>query len=339
MKYFVDFLTELKKGNVFPVYLFYGPETYLREQAVLRLRETLLPPGGSELNYEVLDGETVPVREIVAAARHTPFISGRRLVVVRNPGLFQPAQGKNDGDEKHLLEYLAGPHAGTCLVFNTAQGVDRRKKVYKEVARVGRAIEFTRLRPAELAKWLAKLAREEECALSREAAEELLARCGQDMYTLYHEMRKLTCHAGRGKEISPAMVRELVAGRVEENIFEVVDAIGSKDCVRALSGVRNLLLQKHQPQQITGMVARQFRLILQVRGLLESGRTRDEIIALLKMHPYVYRKIYQQRNNFSTGRLVRCINELAELDYRVKTGRTAFYPAMETLILKICAEK
>jgi DNA polymerase-3 subunit delta len=135
------------------------------------------------------------------------------------------------------------------------------------------------------------------------------------------------------------MVRELVAGRVEENIFEVVDAIGSKDCVRALSGVRNLLLQKHQPQQITGMVARQFRLILQVRGLLESGRTRDEIIALLKLHPYVYKKIYQQRNNFSTGRLVRCINELAELDYRVKTGRTAFYPAMETLILKICAEK
>lgn len=339
MKYFVDFLNELTRGDVFPVYLFYGPETYLREQAISRLREILLPSGGGELNYEVLDGETLTVREIITTAGYTSLIAGRRLVVVRNPVLFQPAQAKNDAEEKHLLEYLAGPPAGTCLVFDSGQGVDRRKKVYKEVARVGRAIEFTRLKPAELVKWLAKLAREQGCTLSREAAGELLARCGREMYTLYHEMGKLACYAGRGKEISPAMVRELVTGGVEENIFEVVDAIGLRDCARALSGIRSLLLQKYPPRQITGMVAKQFRMILQVRGLQEAGRTREEIGTLLQLHPFVYKKIQQQQNNFSTDRMVRCINELAELDYRVKTGRVAFYPAMETLILKICAEK
>ncbi|AGL00823.1 DNA polymerase III subunit delta [Desulfoscipio gibsoniae] len=337
MKYFIDFLTELKKGTIAPVYLLYGPESYLREQAIERLKEYVLPPGGEQLNFEVLDGSVMSGQEIATAAASTSFIPGRRLVLVRSPQIFQANSGKNEREIKHVLDYLAAPCPGTCLVFETAQNVDRRKKIYKEMARAGRAIEFTLLKPADLTKWLAKRAREEGCAINREAATELLARCGRDMYTLYHEMQKLTCYKGPGKTIGLGTVRQLVAPRVEESIFEVVDAIGEKNCVRALSGIRNLLLQKQQPQQIIGMVARQFRLILQVQGLAGAGQSREQIIAVLKLHPFVYTKIYGQRRNFSVAQLVMALNNLAELDHYIKTGRADFYPAMETFILKICA--
>ncbi|SFQ99695.1 DNA polymerase III subunit delta [Desulfoscipio geothermicus] len=354
MKYFLDFLAQLKGGDIAPVYLFYGPENYLRDQAIRRLREAILPPGGEELNYEVLDGTVVTGRDIAAAAGSTPFVKGRRLVVVRNTGLFQASGKKKESDvnEEHfkqeepkntdvkqILEYLSAPCAGTCLVFATAQSVDKRKKIYKETARVGRAIEFAGLKPTDLVKWLAKLAREAGCSISREAAQELMARCGRDMYTLYNEMNKLTCYVGPGKTIDPETVRELVTGQLEENIFEVVDAIGAKNVMRALAGIRNLLLQKHQAQQITGMVARQFRLILQVKELAGAGHTREDILSALKLHPFVHKKISAQKDNFQTRQLVWAINNLTELDYRVKTGQAAFFTAMETFILKICAEK
>lgn len=337
MKYFIDFLAELKKGNVAPVYLFYGPEGYLREQAVERLKEYVLPPGGEQLNFEVLDGSVMSGREIVAAAAYASFIPGRRLVLVKSPQIFQASAEKNDREIKYVLDYLAAPCPGTCLVFDSAQNVDRRKKIYKETARAGRTIEFTLLKPADLIKWLAKRAREDGCAINREAAEELLARCGRDMYTLYHEMQKLACYTEPGKTIGIEVVRQLVAARVEENIFEVVDAIGEKNCVRALSGIRNLLLQKQQPQQIIGMVARQFRLILQVQGLARAGQSREQIISLLKIHPFVYKKIYAQRQNFPLEQLVKALNKLTELDHNIKIGLVDFYPAMETFVLKICA--
>jgi len=336
LKYFLDFLAQLKKGVIAPVYLFYGPENYLRDQAVRRLREHLLPPGAQEFDYHVLDGEVASMQDIFSAASFAPLMAGRRLVVVRGSGLFK-GDGKKPDDESGILSYLAQPCTGTCLVFDTDKGVDKRRKVYKEAAKVGYAVEFTRLKPAELTKWLAKVAGEEGCSLHREAADELLSRCGRDMYTLYNEIKKLTCFLGPGKSIGPGVVREMVAGRVEENIFEVVDAAGEKDCLRALSGIRNLLLQKQQPQQIIGMVARQFRLILQVRELAAGGDTREQIIAALKMHPFVYQKIYRQRKNFDRAQLVGIINRLTELDYHIKTGRSVFYPAMETLIIKICA--
>ena len=260
----------------------------------------------------------------------------RRLVVVQDTKLFQSG---DRGGEESVMEYLAEPGAGTCLVFNTGQGVDRRRKIFKEVSRLGRAVECTRLKPAELTGWLAKLAGEEGCTMRRDAAEELLARCGRDMYTLYNEMKKLTCYAGPGSVVGLDMVRELAAPRVEENIFEVVDAIGGRDCQRALSGIRNLLLQKQQPQQIIGMVARQFRLIFNMRESVDVGLSREEIMAELKLHPFVYKKIFQQRNNFPPGQLVEIMNSLTELDYNIKTGRVFFYPAMETLVLKLCAGK
>jgi len=336
MKYFVDFLAELKKGDLAPVYLLHGPESYLREQAIERLKEFVLPLGGEQLNFDVLDGSQMSGREIATAAAYASFIPGRRLVLVRSPQIFEAKSEKNDKDIKHVLDYLSCPNNGTCLVFETAQNVDRRKKIYKETARVGRAIEFTLLKPADLTKWLAKRVKEEGCAIDRVAVEELLARRGRDMYTLYHEIQKLACFIGPGNTISIETVRLMVAPRVEHNIFEVVDAIGEKNCVRALSGIRDLLQQKQQPQQIIGMVARQFRLIFQVQGLAQSGKSREQIIAALKLHPFVYTKIYAQRKNFSAGQLVEALNKLTELDYAIKTGRVDFYPAMEGYILKIC---
>lgn len=107
MKYFIDFLAELKKGNVAPVYLFYGPEGYLREQAVERLKEYVLPPGGEQLNFEVLDGSVMSGREIVAAAAYASFIPGRRLVLVKSPQIFQASAEKNDREIKYVLDYLA----------------------------------------------------------------------------------------------------------------------------------------------------------------------------------------------------------------------------------------
>lgn len=369
MKYFVDFLAELKKGVVYPVYLFYGPENYLIDQALFRLKENLLPPGGEQFNYQVLDGEKLEVGDLFATTGSASFLPGRQLVVVRQPGFIKaaPRKGSRDvqdtgdpedrnlvdrreeqqkkdlerlkADEKLFLDYLAAPPEGTCLILIAGSSVDRRKKTYKEVSRVGRVVEFSQLRPMDLKKWLAKRAREENCRLEPEAAELLLERCGRDMYTLYHEMDKLVSFMGQAGVISSGAVRELVAARIEESIFEVVDAIGLQDGRRALTGIRNLLLHKYPPPLIMGMVARQFRLLFQVKGLRDMGQSREEIMSALKLHPFVYQKVSRQCHNFNTGQLVRLIHDLVELDHRVKSGGAVFYPALETLILKICAQK
>jgi DNA polymerase-3 subunit delta len=341
LKYYLDLLDSLKRGNIAPVYLFYGPEVYLREQALARFKEILLEPATAEFNLDLLDGEGTGPDAIVAAAGLPPLLAARRLVIVRQAGLFRPARaGAGESGERPgealLRSYLEQPAAETCLVFDAGEAVDKRRKIYKLVAAKGRVVEFSLLKPTEIYRWLEQRARQEGRGIQREASEEMLRRRGKSLISLYQEMEKLINYTAPGTTITPREVRDLVPEKLEDSIFAVVDAIGEKQCARALQGIRDLLLCRVQPHYILAMVVRQFRLILLAGELRREGCSGPELAARLGAHPFVAKKVQEQGRNFTTAQLLELLDSLGEIDVKTKTGRLDFYPAMEMLVLKLC---
>ena len=76
-----EFLKKLNDGSVPSVLFFEGPEEHLKQEALALLRKALLPEGFEELNESRLtDPET---DALIAAAETLPFMSARRLVIVR----------------------------------------------------------------------------------------------------------------------------------------------------------------------------------------------------------------------------------------------------------------
>jgi len=346
VKYFVDLLSSLKQGVVFPAYLFYGEEVYLREQAVARFRELLLPAGMAEWNLDLVDGEEITPREIVFRAEMLPFLSQKRLVVVKNAPFFKTGrrsgegtaeETKVSGKEAVLLDYLANPLPSTCLIFTADETVDKRKKIFRVLKEVGQAIEFTFLRRPDLARWLAKRAGRDGKRFAPEAVDALLAVAGSSLQALAGEVEKLVNYTGNRELITVEDIRQVVACRAEENIFAVVDAIAGRQCRAALNGIRELLAAGEPPQRILSMVGRQFRLILLVRELSQEGYQDKDLAGQLKLHPYAARKALGQSRNFDRPFLEQVLEELLNIDTFVKTGRQEFYPAMEMLLLKLCA--
>jgi len=349
VKYFIELLNSLKRGVVAPVYIFYGEEAYLREQAVSRFKEYLVQEDESGLNYDLIDGEMVTAEDIVARVETHPFLSGKRLVVVKNPVFFKPARKsgeyvseageevKSSGKEIPLLNYLKNPLTSTCLIFTTGDPVDKRKKLFQLIKKNGRAVEFTLLSRGELARWLAQKAGAAGKRFTPEAADAFLESAGPSLQKLVLELDKLFNYTAGCEEITPADVRRVCTFSVEENIFKIVDALGNKRCGEALAGIKEMLAAKEPPLRLLSMITRQFRLMLQVRDLMGRGYPAREIPARLKMHPYVYKKIAAQCQNFDYGSLAGAFESLLELDLAVKTGRQEFYPAIESLLLKLCA--
>uniref|UniRef100_UPI002FDF3794 DNA polymerase III subunit delta n=1 Tax=Thermodesulfitimonas autotrophica TaxID=1894989 RepID=UPI002FDF3794 len=153
MQYFLDLVAAIEKGEILPVYLFYGPEVYLQREAVRRFRAALV--GENALNCEVVDGEEVPPREVAAMANTLPLFATRRLVVVKNAPYF--GAGKED---PALLAYLRQPNPATCLIFCTSGTVEKKAATFKLVQKQGKAVEFSYLAPEELKKWFQKKARQ-----------------------------------------------------------------------------------------------------------------------------------------------------------------------------------
>ena len=349
MDYYTELLNSLKRGVLHPVYLFYGEEGYLREQAAGRLKD-FCRQGGSDFNIDLIDGETAGPGDIVASAETLPLFAAKRQVVVKNPPFFKAAKraGREGPVKKEkkpaargenvLLEYLKDPLSSTILVFNTGEPVDRRKGIFKAVQKAGKAVDFTCLKRNELARLLARKADKAGRQLASRALDELLDRVGPSLQKLSVEFDKLLNYTAQSGVITSDDVRRLCPPVLEDNIFAIVDAVGNRRCGEALSGIKDMLAAKEPPLRILAMITRQFRLLLQVHDLVGRGCPPREIAARLKMHPYVAQKLTAQCKNYSNESLVRIFQSLLEVDVAVKTGGQEFYPAVEHFILKLCAD-
>jgi DNA polymerase-3 subunit delta len=80
------------------------------------------------------------------------------------------------------------------------------------------------------------------------------------------------------------------------------------------------------------MFIRQYRLLIQVKELAESGQPPTEIAKTLKIHTFVSGKLHQQNKNFSLEQLEQIYDHLLDIDVGVKTGRTDMVTALDLLI-------
>lgn len=350
MNYYSSFVDSLKNGKAAPVYLFYGKEVFLQKRAVNKLKEAILEQGTSEFNMVVMDGNEIPMDQVISLAGTFPFMAQKRLVVVKDAPIFRNSRkiaggagsvqsGKKaenlNKEEQELLKYLDNPAPFTCLVFVIQDSPDKRKKVFKRLLEMGMAIDFKTLGHEDILSWLAYEARSAGKRLDVKAGNELMARAGTSLNILENELAKVINYAGSKEKITVKEVRSVVSGSLESSVFDMVDALGEGNYVEALNRIKDLLLNKQPPQLILSLIARQFRLILAFAHPPNRALSQKEVEKQLKIHPYVARKIRRQSRNFNQDIAEYALKKLLEVDIAVKTGKQDFYPAIETMVVNI----
>ena len=105
---------DIRAGKAAGVYLFYGPEEFVKKSAVDQLRAALLPPGLELLNEDVL--ENVDATAIIESAETLPVMCDQRFVLVKDwPPLFkggdQEADQQIGGVEARKQTFKSQPEA------------------------------------------------------------------------------------------------------------------------------------------------------------------------------------------------------------------------------------
>jgi DNA polymerase-3 subunit delta len=95
------------------------------------------------------------------------------------------------------------------------------------------------------------------------------------------------------------------------------------------------LLEEDEPIAIFAMIVRQFRLLLQVRELLDQVSNPAEIAREIHLHPYVAGKISGQAYRFALPVLERIYHRLSEIDEEMKTSQVPGNLALETLVVQL----
>jgi DNA polymerase-3 subunit delta len=111
----------------------------------------------------------------------------------------------------------------------TADKVDRKRKLYKNLTTQQGALPCEAPQEAELLTWVKRRARSFDYDLSSEAARKMVGRIGAKLGILTKELEKATTYAGRENKITASMVGDLVGDMKVENAFSLTEALKEKN--------------------------------------------------------------------------------------------------------------
>ena len=154
------------------------------------------------------------------------------------------------------------------------------------------------------------------------------------MENLEKEMEKLFSYTLGKEEITVQDVEEICTTQITNQIFDMVEAVAAKQQKKALDYYYDLLALKEPPMRILYLLARQFKLLMEVKDLAEKRYDKSQIAKTVGLHPFVAGKYMQQSCTFSKQELRRILEDALDTEELVKTGRLNDVMSVELFIVK-----
>jgi len=333
------------------VFLFYGEDSYSSYENLKRWEKEFIKKYG-DTNIEILDGKTLDPSEFETNIGTMPFLSEKRLVIIKN--FFKKekkkkteaeAQKKEADSEiqKRIAKSLDKDQEFSIIVFYETETPDKRTSLYKKILEIGEIKEFPALTENAVTKWILEKAAQKEIKISYQNSSYLGTQCGLDLWTISNELSKLETFSDK-KEITKDMIDSLVTPSLSASIFKLTDAIANKSLREALKTFKTLIDSEEEATMIFFMIVRHFRILIQVFDLLSKKEPPFSITKKLKQHPFVIQNMSKQAKNFTLESLESIYQKLLKIDKNFKTGVIKSFQgdtnelelAIEKLIIECC---
>jgi DNA polymerase-3 subunit delta len=311
----------------------YGDDTFRVQEKVKELTAAFakkFDPAGLNLSRFGSDAES---GEVLQAVGSLPFMSQRRMVVIRD----LVATTKKDG-ETAWASLANAPESSIVVLWDT---IDIEKKpLYKVIASGAKQslvhkYPFPSLEGTALTKWTADRVKARGGQIAPDALRELVERVGPDLWQMDNEIAKLVAWRGQGTPpITRADIDELVRANFEGEIFALVDAVSRKDTAKAIRLLEQERLSGASDFSIFGMLVRQVRIMLAARAVLDAATTpnpslpagrqglerRGTLEQDMDLHPFVAQKALEAAKRFTFDELRATHDLLFKYDAGMKSG-------------------
>lgn len=300
-----------------PVYVLSSSQPLLVERAQAAIRDAAVPPALRGFNVDAFDGKGVTAARVLAAARTVPMMAARRLVLIRDLSAMAAAELAG------LVPYLDDPSPTTVLVGVTGK-LDKRLKFFSAAAKARFVHELEA--PRDLAGWLRAEAAERGLKVAATACGRLADTVGPDLARLSLSLDQLSLFAG-DRAVTADDVDELIAETRERSVFELTDAIGEGNAVRARAAVAALCGQRDSAVGVVVMLARHMRQLALCHAAAADRLPKQEMGRALGVPPFVVDKLLRQARRYGAGATATALVRLAEADAALK----GLAPAMKTM--------
>lgn len=313
------------------IYLFYGIEDYLIQKEIDSIKQK---NNIEEISISRYDLTNTNIEKIIEDCEMNSMFTDKKVIIVNNSYIFtgQSKKGQIEQNLEALEKYINNPNIDTLLIFiSDSEKLDERKKIVKLIKQKGIVKEFnTTTNINSIVKSFFN-----DYKISDSSITKLINRVGNNLPLLEEEAEKLKLYKDDTKEINDEDILKITNKNVDLDIFKLIDNIIMRNKKVATETYNEMIKYGEEPIKILIMIASQIRLMYQTKLLYKKGYTEKDSASLLGIHPYRVKLATEKGRKYTESDLLMYLDNLADLDSKIKQSNVDKKMAIELFILKI----
>ena len=324
-------LSDIHKKNFAPIYFLTGDEPYFIDMISDTIENEALDEADRAFNQIVLYGGDVDVETIANHARSFPMMGERMVVIVK--------EAQDVKDLEKFETYLDTIPETTLLVFvYKYKKFNKQKTLAKKIDKMGVWFESKALRDYNIPGWIQSYLKGIGYSISPKATQMLADYLGTDLHKVANELKKLTIALPKNKSIDDADVERNIGISKDFNVFELQNAIGNRDVLKA-----NLIVNyfgdntKENPLLVTAInLYGYFTKLIKLH--CTQDKSQGNLASVLGVAPFFVRDYQTAARNYPPQVCIRNISILREFDMKSKgydSGNTSEKDLYREMIFKL----
>jgi len=308
-------------------YLIVGDDGYIRDREIQKIISTFLSSEEEALNYSAHTPSDIDGAK--AALNTLPFLSEKRVVLLKE------VQDLSESSMEELIGYMEKPFDSSVLVVSAGTPF-KKTGHYKKLSRLMKTVAADKPTPDTMKKWVRSFMKKQGVEISPRAVDLIVELKGVDTSGVRVELEKLAAYSN-GDRIDVKEVEKLVGRSVTEAVFKLVDAINSHNGKWAFRILDDLYNEKKTHPEIIGYLGWYTRVMRSIKFLSAKGIGVNAIAEELGYSAAYVKRLKQQAEKYSAGKIDRWLSLLFQTDREIKSGKKNPSLAMDMLISSFAA--
>lgn len=350
------FVSDLQSRKLRSAYVFVGDEAFFRKRFRDAILEHLVPADLRDFSLFEFDLGDTDLAEVLDRARTPSLMAPFQVFFVRGvKNLF--GRGSNEEKLAAIEDYCKNPNPDALIVFVAdhisipadvrkieMQDRERYQRIRDTMGQYCGIVELARVEEGEAVRWISDYCTSQAVQMEADGARELVDALGGDMMMISNELEKLILYVGEKKRITLGDVETMVLAAKQRSLYELTDAISSKDRVRALEVLDAILASGDGEEASIGhvyMLAKSFRqmLIILERNVRDQRMLWAALWQGFRVPPFAADDIIRQARRYKSRReLTRAIRLVAKADLALRSNPVSKRMVLERLIMDLTTE-
>lgn len=285
------------------------------------------------INVIKYDYNNVEIDTVIEETSYLDLFGDKKLIVLYNSNFLT---SEKTLENKDFEDYIKSNNKCNYLFLVTNnENLDERKKIVKLLRKNYEVKEFNKFSEYDAYKYISELFQKDNYLIEDKAIKEIINRLSSNVGMIRNEVNKLKLYKLENKSISLSDVLKITSVLPEDNVFKIVDALISNNKEEIFKLYDDFKLIGIDEIALIGLMANQFRFMYQVKVLLNDGKSKNDIVSLLKSHPYKTEIAIKKVLNYTENKLLDILYNLSLIDVSIKTGEVDKGYGLENFFLNL----